>query len=548
MGRDGMGRDGMGRDGMGRDGMGRDWLDRPVDELDAETAIASGNAPPTEVAAGFALDCSGLSPELCHRITVTWKATSVNPASVVQYLVYRFAAGEDPRSASFVATVPRIDEQIDYAKLDLQELSNGSYTYFVIAEFQDPAGGPNFFSGPSNFSTVVAVNDAPVANPDSYNVNQGATLNVPARGVLGNDADRDSPTLTAELVSGPSHGALALNGDGSFTYTPAALFFGADTFTYVAKDVDPTRTSHAATVTINVLDVTPPAVTLAIPPPTGSGGYFKTKPVAVTVTASDASGVNSLVCTDNGGPAAVSGGQLIIATDGMHTLLCTATDGAGNAASATGVVMIDTVAPAITITTPADGAAYYLNQVLAANYACSDATSGVAPGSCTGPVASGANMSTSSAGPRSFTVTAVDVAGNSAVKTHAYTVGYNVTLTPLKTSAQQGSAVPVVWQVKDGSGPIISALSTVVKLESVFTGPAPCVASQSGTKETLFSLPDGSTGKSTLRFISPNFQFNWDTTSTSTSPIITGKGCYTVLIYLDDEPSKPRVTTPVQLK
>src|SRR5207244_1488939 len=67
--------------------------------------------------------------------------------------------------------------------------------------------------------TINPVNDAPVANNDTYSVSFHQTLNVAAPGVLGNDTDVDSPTLTAVLVSGPSQGTLALNPNGGFVYT-----------------------------------------------------------------------------------------------------------------------------------------------------------------------------------------------------------------------------------------------------------------------------------------------------------------------------------------
>ena len=53
--------------------------------------------------------------------------------------------------------------------------------------------------------------------------------------------------LTAVLVSGPAHGTLTLNADGSFTYTPAANFNGTDSFTYKANDG--AADSNVATVT-----------------------------------------------------------------------------------------------------------------------------------------------------------------------------------------------------------------------------------------------------------------------------------------------------------
>ena len=68
--------------------------------------------------------------------------------------------------------------------------------------------------------------------------------------MLANDTDADGDTLTAVLVTGPSHGSLTLNANGSFTYTPAADFTGSDSFTYKANDG--TADSNVATVNITV--------------------------------------------------------------------------------------------------------------------------------------------------------------------------------------------------------------------------------------------------------------------------------------------------------
>ena len=46
-------------------------------------------------------------------------------------------------------------------------------------------------------------------------------------GVLRNDSDANGDALTASLVQGPLHGTLALNADGTFTYTPNADFNGS---------------------------------------------------------------------------------------------------------------------------------------------------------------------------------------------------------------------------------------------------------------------------------------------------------------------------------
>src|SRR5262249_57857926 len=76
--------------------------------------------------------------------------------------------------------------------------------------------------------TVAPVNDAPVAGNDAYTTAEDTPLTVPAPGVLANDSDVDEDPLTAVLVSGPAHGTLALDADGSVIYTPTANYNGPD--------------------------------------------------------------------------------------------------------------------------------------------------------------------------------------------------------------------------------------------------------------------------------------------------------------------------------
>jgi hypothetical protein len=80
---------------------------------------------------------------------------------------------------------------------------------------------------------------APVAAVDQYELNEDESLVIAAAdGVLANDFDPDdaTPLLTAQLVEAPEHGILNLMGDGGFTYTPDADYFGNDGFTYLADD------------------------------------------------------------------------------------------------------------------------------------------------------------------------------------------------------------------------------------------------------------------------------------------------------------------------
>jgi VCBS repeat-containing protein len=165
------------------------------------------------------------------------------------------------------------------------------------------------------------------------------------------------------------------------------------------------------------------------------------------------------------------------------------------------------------------------------------------------------------AGPDSFTYKANDglwtdgstpMSADSNVGTVSITVidtrppAYTLILAPMKSPANLGSAVPISWQLKNSAGTFINSLSTLLKMESVFNGPVPpggCVASASGTTVTLYNPATGATGGSSFRLVSGGYQFNWDTTTA----VPTGKGCYTILLTLNDQ-SAPRKTTPVQLK
>jgi hypothetical protein len=80
-------------------------------------------------------------------------------------------------------------------------------------------------------------NTAPTAAAENYQVNPNGYLSVsPASGVLRNDTDAENDSLTAVPVGSTSHGSLALSGNGSFGYTPAAGFYGTDSFVYKPSD------------------------------------------------------------------------------------------------------------------------------------------------------------------------------------------------------------------------------------------------------------------------------------------------------------------------
>ncbi len=93
--------------------------------------------------------------------------------------------------------------------------------------------------------------NAPVAVDDSFSTGEGVTLNVPAPGVLSNDQDPSSASLTVQsVVNNVQNGFLTLNPNGSFRYIPNSNFRGTDSFTYRATNGS--TSSNVATVTITV--------------------------------------------------------------------------------------------------------------------------------------------------------------------------------------------------------------------------------------------------------------------------------------------------------
>ncbi|MCO6454069.1 MAG: tandem-95 repeat protein [Pirellulaceae bacterium] len=115
-------------------------------------------------------------------------------------------------------------------------------------------GGGVDTSLPQTFTiTITPVNDAPLATADSYTTGEDVVLMIDAPGVLGNDSDPDSSSLAAVLVTGPTHGSLTLNANGSFSYTPDAGYSGVDSFSY--KSSDATADSNLATASITITPV-----------------------------------------------------------------------------------------------------------------------------------------------------------------------------------------------------------------------------------------------------------------------------------------------------
>ncbi len=141
--------------------------------------------------------------------------------------------------------------------------TDGDYTYTPELDF---IGKDNFYyivctnDPPADCDTVNVtvtviadeIQNGPVANDDETET----TINTPVTSnLLANDysPSGESMVLNEEPLTGPSHGTVAINSDGQYTYTPEYGFTGTDQFTYEVCGLV-TDVCATATVTIVVDD------------------------------------------------------------------------------------------------------------------------------------------------------------------------------------------------------------------------------------------------------------------------------------------------------
>ena len=139
----------------------------------------------------------------------------------------------------------------------LQISSDGSFTYTPATGFTGTdkvyytlADSAGLKSSGLVTLTVNAPQSPPVANPDSFT---GTENHVVTGNVMTNDTDPNGLALsvTTGTFATAHGGSVVMNADGTFTYTPAANFAGADTFTYTLNDSAGLSATGTATLAID---------------------------------------------------------------------------------------------------------------------------------------------------------------------------------------------------------------------------------------------------------------------------------------------------------
>lgn len=184
--------------------------------------------------------------------------------------------------------------------------SGAAATYPVYDRRLNLTNGAVPEGGMLTYLAVAGTAGGPVAVGDTATVDEDALLTVAAPGVLANDTGGTS----AVLVGSTSHGVLSFPGDGSYTYTPAANFSGADSFSYRASDGTQTSDPAIVSITVNPVNDAPVAANNAYS--IVQGGTLAVAAPGALGNDSDPDG-NALTAALVAGPAA---GTLTLNADG----------------------------------------------------------------------------------------------------------------------------------------------------------------------------------------------------------------------------------------
>src|SRR6267378_3869425 len=157
---------------------------------------------------------------------------------------------------------------------------NGTWSYKPAANYNGPVSF-NYTASDGSLSanstaslTLAAVNDAPVATPVALVAGtEDTAYTITAATLLAGVSDVDGPSLSITAVSVASGGgSLVNNGNGTWSYTPAANYNGPVSFNYTASDGSLSANSTAS-LTLAAVNDAPVATPVALAAGTEDTAY-----------------------------------------------------------------------------------------------------------------------------------------------------------------------------------------------------------------------------------------------------------------------------------
>lgn len=396
--------------------------------------------------------------------TFTVNATDVagNPASETRN--YTVLPDETPPTVTFTTPADGTTiNQGDAVNLDFSCADDGPFASGLAPDspfdpFNPHPGCSAFVNTPFGFGSVLSGSALNTANLGTY------TATVSSRDRAGN---LTTVTHTFTIVIGPPKIFITSPADGDrFTkdqvvlasyVCPEGIFGQApvcsgpvakgaaiDTSTVGTHDftvnatgstgLTASKTAHYTVVGPGE-DATDPTVSLTVP--AANAALQQDSVVNASYSCADEAGGSGIDqcagATTNvtvpGSPTLplANGSPIDTSVTGYFRLDITAIDRAGNSTTSTTLYQVappgaDTTKPTVTILSPSEGASYQQNQVVNADFACADQAGGSGVATCSGDAPNGDPINTSTVGPHTFTVTAIDQAGNVTTLVRNYTV------------------------------------------------------------------------------------------------------------------------------
>jgi VCBS repeat-containing protein len=382
---------------------------------------------------------------------------------------------------------------------------NGSFTYAhdgtntTSDSFSYRASDGTLPAATGAATLTIGTDTAPVVASQTYTTTQNTPLTVAAPGVLTGAVDPDSPAITALLQTPASHGAVSLNPNGSFVYTPATGYAGADSFTYRGSDgIVTSANAGTAAITVSAIPrpsaaddryvATTPTLTIAAPGILGNDTINGAPIISFGINGNDQNGIGHPAVTARNGQITLNADGSFVynapsatfAGDDTFRYVISNPSGTSTASVTITVALVNTKCPAASIgpsTLPvgAAGAIYpAVSFTMTGGAGPVVWTSGVLPAGMSFSNAGVLTGTAASVGSYNITEMATDASACVAVTTLILTVGCpavaisatnlaaatdSVAYPPVVLSAFGGTA-PFAWSVSSGTLPAGMTLSS----------------------------------------------------------------------------------------